>query len=84
MGRAPKEHSALPLPPAVRLSRFANLPPVTAVRRRIASVWRQWAFVKDGWAFVVVSVIAADNEAQLLTDVKRMLASFEVVRRDVP
>ena len=40
--------------------------------------WRQWAFVKDGWAFVVVSVIAAENGAKLLPDVKRMLASFEV------
>ncbi len=47
--------------------------------RGTASTWRQWAFVKDGWAFMVVSVLHADNEDQLLPDVKRMLASFEVV-----
>jgi len=41
--------------------------------------WRQWAFVKDGWAFVVVSVLHTDQEPKLLPDVKRMLASFEVV-----
>lgn len=41
--------------------------------------WRQWAFVKNGWAFVVVSVIAAENEAKLLPEVKQMLGSFEVV-----
>lgn len=41
--------------------------------------WRQWVFVKDGWAFMVVSVIHADNEATLLPDVKQMLATFEVV-----
>lgn len=29
------------------------------------------------WAFVVVSVIAAEHESQILPDVKRMLASLD-------
>lgn len=47
-------------------------------------IWRQWSFVKDGWAFVIVSLIHADNEAKLLPDVQRMLASFEVVPASAP
>lgn len=40
--------------------------------------WRQWAFVKNGTCFVVVSVISDENEARLLKDVKGMLSTFEV------
>lgn len=47
-------------------------------------IWRQWAFVKEGWAFVVVSLIHTNNEANNLPEVKRMLASFEVVPAAVP
>jgi hypothetical protein len=41
--------------------------------------WRQWAFVKNGWCFVIVSVISRENEPQLLPDVKAMIASFELL-----
>lgn len=40
--------------------------------------WRQWAFVKRGWCFVIVSVISAENEPRLLKEVKGMIGSFEV------
>ena len=40
--------------------------------------------VKDGWAFVVFSVIHADNKAKLLPDVQKMLASFDVVPSAAP
>ena len=43
--------------------------------------WRQWAFVKNGWCFIIVSVISDENEPQLLPDVKAMIASFEVSDR---
>lgn len=40
--------------------------------------WRQWAFVKSGWSFIVASVISQENEPQLLPDVKAMIASLQV------
>ena len=40
--------------------------------------WRQWAFVKNGWSFMVVSVISEENEPQLLPEVKAMIASLQV------
>jgi hypothetical protein len=44
--------------------------------------WRQWAFVKNGWCFMIVSVISEENESKLLPDVKAMIASFEVPDRN--
>ena len=35
--------------------------------------WRQWAFAKGGWAFMVVSLIH-DDEAKLLPEVQQRLA----------
>lgn len=43
------------------------------------SRWRQWAFVKNGWCFVIVSVISDENESKLLPDVKGMISSFQVI-----
>lgn len=40
--------------------------------------WRQWAFVKNGWCFVIVSAIREENESRLFKDVKKMIASFKV------
>ena len=39
--------------------------------------WRQWAFVKNGWCFIIVSVISDENEQQLLNDVNQMMSTFE-------
>lgn len=41
-------------------------------------VWRQWALVKDGHAFIIVSTLRPDNK-QLLTDVETMVKSFRVI-----
>lgn len=41
-------------------------------------VWRQWAFVKDGHAFVIVSTLRAEDK-ELLSDVEAMVKSFRVV-----
>ena len=40
-------------------------------------VWRQWALVKNGHAFVIVSSLSADDK-RLLTDVESMVKSFRV------
>ena len=40
--------------------------------------WRQWAFVKSGWSFIIVCVISDENETRLLGDVNKMMATFEV------
>ena len=39
--------------------------------------WRQWAFVKDGKAFVIVSSLPAEDKT-LLADVEAMVKSFQV------
>lgn len=44
--------------------------------------WRQWAFVKDGWCFIIVSVISEENELKLLPDVKAMIASIQIKEKD--
>lgn len=41
-------------------------------------IWRQWAFVKDGHAFVIVSSLLPGDK-QLLTNVEAMVKSFRVV-----
>ena len=46
--------------------------------RRPSAKWRQWAFVKNGWCILVVSLIDRENEAQLFPDVQRMIATLEV------
>lgn len=43
-------------------------------------IWRQWAFVKDGWCFIIVSIIDQTNESKLLPDVKSMISSFETTK----
>lgn len=40
-------------------------------------MWRQWALVKNGHAFVIVSTLPADNK-DLLSDVESMVKSFHV------
>jgi hypothetical protein len=44
--------------------------------------WRQWAFVKKGYCFIIVSVVAEENEGQLLKDINAMMATFEVIGED--
>jgi hypothetical protein len=46
--------------------------------------WRQWAFVKNGQAFVIVSTIDDKNEDALLPDVKAMVSTFHVVEPPAP
>lgn len=41
--------------------------------------WRQWSFVKDGQAFVIVSALDNKNADVLLPQVERMVASFKLV-----
>jgi hypothetical protein len=45
---------------------------------RPGGVWRQWSFLVDGHAFVIVSAMPKDREAQLLPAVEKMVASFQV------
>lgn len=40
-------------------------------------IWRQWAFVKDGHAFVIVSTLLAEDK-QLIADVEAMVKSFRL------
>jgi hypothetical protein len=40
--------------------------------------WRQWCFIKNGQAFVIVSTIAQKNEEVLFPQVKAMVESFHV------
>ena len=40
--------------------------------------WRQWSFVKEGHAFVIVSIIDDVHEAVLWPDISSMVASFDV------
>lgn len=44
--------------------------------------WRQWAFVKKGWCFLIVSVISEENEQRLLRDVKTMLSTFTISEKN--
>lgn len=48
----------------------------TAPRNNV--VWRQWSFVKDGHAFVIVSTLRSEDK-QLLSEVEAMVKSFRVV-----
>ena len=41
-------------------------------------IWRQWALVKNGKAFVIVSALPAKDK-QLLSNVEAMVESFRVV-----
>lgn len=43
-------------------------------------MWRQWALVKNGQAFVIVSTLPADDK-KLLADLEAMVKSFRVRRR---
>lgn len=45
---------------------------------RPGAMWRQWALVKGGHAFVIVSTLPIDNK-ELLADVEAMVKSFRVV-----
>lgn len=45
---------------------------------RPGNKWRQWAFVKNGFGFVIVSSIDKANEDKLLPDVEKMVGSFHL------
>lgn len=42
-------------------------------------IWRQWAFVKKGWCFLIASAIDKKLEDRYLPDVKKMIDSFKLV-----
>jgi len=41
-------------------------------------IWRQWVIVEKGQAFVIVSSIKPEHDAQLYPDVKAMISSFKI------
>lgn len=45
---------------------------------RPQATWRQWAFVIEGWSFLIVSLIDDADEKQLLPAVQGMVASFQL------
>ena len=45
---------------------------------RPGGLWRQWAVVVDGHAFVIVSAMPKDREATVGPAVDKMVASFAV------
>lgn len=46
--------------------------------------WRQWVFIKNGQAFTIVSTLEEENQANLLPEVKAMVASFHVIEPAFP
>lgn len=46
--------------------------------------WRQWALVKNGQIFLIVSAVDDKNESKLVPDVEAMVSSFQVVEPGVP
>ena len=47
---------------------------------RPGTTWRQWAFVKHGRAFIIVSAIDKANERKILPQVEGMVKSFRVAK----
>jgi hypothetical protein len=46
--------------------------------------WRQWVFVKNKQAFLILSTIDDKNETILMPDVEKMVSSFHVIEPAVP
>jgi hypothetical protein len=46
--------------------------------------WRQWAFVKNGQALLIVSAVGDETEAILIPDVEKMVSSFHIIEPAVP
>lgn len=46
--------------------------------------WRQWAFIKGGQSFLIVSAVSDQNEAKLIPDVEKMVQSFHVLEPPIP
>jgi hypothetical protein len=42
-------------------------------------LWRQWAFFKDGQAFVIVSTYSEENKDKIVPAVDAMVKSFHVI-----
>lgn len=51
----------------------------TSSVKRPDTSWHQWAFIKDGQAFLIVSTIDRKNESIVWPDVQSMVASFKLV-----
>lgn len=51
----------------------------TSSVKRPDTGWHQWAFIKDGQAFLIVSTIDKKNESTVWPDVQSMVASFKLV-----
>lgn len=51
----------------------------TVSTKRPGNQWRQWSFIKNGQAFLIVSSIDGENADKLVPEVKAMVDSFHVV-----
>ncbi|HMP50656.1 MAG TPA: hypothetical protein PKD05_03810 [Candidatus Melainabacteria bacterium] len=51
----------------------------TESTKRPGNQWRQWSFIKNGQAFLIVSSIDGENADKLVPDVEAMVNSFHVV-----
>lgn len=49
--------------------------------KRPDGTWRQWSFVKDGQAFMIVSALEDKNSDLLLPQVESMVASFHAIEK---
>ena len=43
-------------------------------------IWRQWAIVDEGRAFVIVSAIKPEHDKKLYPDVQKMISTFKVLK----
>lgn len=60
---------------------------LNALHFKIASpqngvIWRQWAIVESGRAFVIVSAIKPEQDAQIFPDVEKMIKTFKM-KKDI-
>ena len=89
LARQVREHFALlmvnqwPKPPTLAEMQAQRIAGAEALYLRTATprpggIWRQWSFVVDGHAFMIVSAMPQEREAALAPEVDRMVASFKL------
>jgi hypothetical protein len=85
---AEQQVSMWPTPPTVKQMTESKVgaDKVDALYLRIdtprpGGLWRQWSFVTAGHAFVIVSAMPKEKEAELAPQVDRMVQSFELTHR---
>ena len=75
--------SGFPNPPTEKQMSTVNISGVPALYAktdtpRPGAIWRQWSFVLDGHAFVIVSVMPKELESKLVPDIEQMVKSFKL------